>query len=83
MPCRFQTGEWFVMPSGFWADADTWQGRIYRTHGSAWLGGGYDAARLASTDAGPFTLRLEGDAAAFTYTIGGKTGTMTLMRQAF
>ena len=24
---------WFVMPAGFWADGNTWQGRIYRTRG--------------------------------------------------
>ncbi|HEX5129378.1 MAG TPA: Ig-like domain-containing protein, partial [Usitatibacter sp.] len=37
---------WFVMPSGFWADADTWRGRLYRTQGSPWLGATYDATRL-------------------------------------
>ena len=74
---------WFVMPSGFWADANTWRGRLYRTRSSPWLGAAYDPDRLSSTDVGPFTLRFEGETASFTYTIGGKTGTMTLMRQAF
>jgi hypothetical protein len=32
---------------------------------------------------GPFSLRFDGEAASFAYTIGGKTGTMTLMRQGF
>ena len=68
---------------GFWADANTWQGRLYRTRGSPWLGASYDASRLASTDVGPFTLRFEGETATFTYTIAGKTGTIALMRQAF
>ena len=74
---------WFVMPSGFWADASTWQGRLYRTRSSPWLGSGYDPARLTSTDVGPFSLRFDGDTAAFTYTVAGKTGTMALMRQGF
>jgi hypothetical protein len=74
---------WFVMPSGFWADANTWAGRLYRTRSSPWLGRDYDASRLASTDVGPFTLRFEGDSAAFTYTIGEKRGTMALVRQGF
>ena len=74
---------WFVMPSGFWADANTWQGRLYRTKSSPWLGSNYDASRLASTDVGPFTLRFDGDAATFTYTIGEKRGTMALVRQGF
>jgi hypothetical protein len=74
---------WFVMPAGFWADDNTWKGRIYRTRGAPWLGQPYDASRLVSTDVGPFTLRFEGEGAAFTYTIGGKTGTMMLVRQAF
>jgi hypothetical protein len=74
---------WFVMPSGFWSDSSTWEGRLYRTRGSPWAGNGYDAARLSSTDVGPFTLRFDGDTATFTYTIAGKTGMMALMRQEF
>ena len=74
---------WFVMPSGFWNDASTWQGRLYRATGSPWLGHPYDPARLVIEDVGTFTLRFDGDTAAFTYTVDGKTGTMALMRQPF
>jgi hypothetical protein len=74
---------WFVMPSGFWKDAATWEGRLYRTTGSPWLGAAYDPSKLAAFDVGTFSVRFEGDAAAFTYTIDGKVGTMALMRQAF
>ena len=74
---------WFVLPSGFWADANTWQGRIYRATGSPWLGQPYDATRLASTDVGAFTLRFDGGEATLTYTIDGKPGTMALVRQPF
>jgi hypothetical protein len=74
---------WFVMPSGFWKDASTWEGRLYRTTGSPWLGKTYDPARLASTDVGAFSLHFDGAAATFGYTIDGKPGMMTLMRQPF
>lgn len=74
---------WFVMPSGFWLDPQTWQGRIYRATGSPWLDQPYDASRLASADVGSFTLRFAGDSATLTYTIDGKANTMALVRQAF
>ena len=74
---------WFVLPSGFWRDAQTWQGRLYRATGSPWVGQGYDASRLASTDVGSFTLRFSGDSATLTYTIDARSGTMALSRQAF
>lgn len=74
---------WLVMPAGFWADAGTWQGRIYRTSGSPWLGRPYDLARLASVDVGSFTLRFEGEGATLAYTIGSRSGTMALVRQGF
>ncbi len=74
---------WFVLPSGSWADANTWQGRIYRATGSPWLGQTYDASRLASTDVGGFSLRFDAGAATLTYTIDGKPGTMALVRQPF
>ncbi len=76
---------WFVMPAGAWKDsaATTWEGRLYRTTGSPWIGAAYDAAKLASSDAGSFSIRFDGPNATFTYTIDGKVGTMALMRQAF
>jgi hypothetical protein len=65
---------WFVMPSGFWKDPVTWEGRLYRTTGSPWLGKTYDPALLASIDVGVFSLHFDGASAIFTYTIEGKTG---------
>jgi hypothetical protein len=77
------TATWFVMPSGFWKDAATWEGRLYRTTGSPWLGKTYDAALLKSTDVGAFSLHFDGASGTFAYTIDGKTGMMALMRQPF
>ena len=74
---------WYVMPSGSWSDAQTWQGRLYRTTSSAWVGQPYDASRLATTDVGPFRLRFSGDTASFDYTIGATSGTLAIQRQPF
>lgn len=74
---------WYVMPSGSWSDARTWQGRIYRTTGSAWVGQPYDPSRLTTTDVGSFRLHFSGDTATFDYTIDGKSGTLPIQRQPF
>jgi hypothetical protein len=74
---------WFVMPSGAWSDTQTYSGRIYRTTGSPWLGAAYDAAKLATTDAGSFTLHFSTDGGTFDYTIDGKSGHQALVRQPF
>jgi hypothetical protein len=74
---------WYVMPSGSWSDAQTWQGRLYSTASSAWLGRAYDASLLHSSDVGPFRLRFSGDRAAFDYAVGSRSGTLALQRQPF
>lgn len=74
---------WFVMPSGSWSDASTYQGRIYRASGSPWLGKAYDARAFRTTDVGTFRFRFSGDTATFDYTIDGRSGTMALSRQPF
>jgi hypothetical protein len=74
---------WFVMPAGTWTTLDTYEGRLYRTMGSPWLGRVYDANALQAIDVGTFRFRFSGDTAAFDYTIDGKPGTMPLVRQGF
>ena len=74
---------WFVMPGGAWKDDAAWEGRLYRTRGSPWLGVAYDPAKLAAEEVGSFSVRFEGSRAELTYTIDGKVGTMALMRQGF
>jgi len=74
---------WYVMPSGSWSDSRTWQGRLYSTTSSAWLGRAYDSSLLHSTDVGPFRLRFSGDTATFDYTVEGSAGTLALQRQPF
>lgn len=55
---------WFAMPGGFWADAKTYQGRIYRPTGSPWLGHAYDSTQQRMTDIGTVQLRFEDDGTA-------------------
>ncbi len=75
---------WFVMPSGYWSDAQTWQGRIYRTSGSPWLGQAYDPAALRLSDVGAFRLRFDGGGdATLDYAIDGRSGSLVLARQPF
>ena len=74
---------WFVMPSGFWRDASTYEGRLYRANGAAWLGVPYDARAFRTTDVGNYRIRFAGEQATFEYTIDGRSGTMALSRQPF
>jgi hypothetical protein len=74
---------WFVMPSGYWSDASTWEGHIYRTTGSPWAGRAYDASALQVTDVGAFRYKFGIEGATFDYIIDGKSGTMALVRQPF
>ncbi len=74
---------WFVMPAGHWSSLDTYEGRIYRAAGPAWLGATYDASKLKATDAGSFRMRFSGEGATFEYSIDGVAGTMPLSRQPF
>jgi hypothetical protein len=74
---------WLVMPAGYWSDPTTYEGRIYRTTGSTWLGRVYDPAAFKLTDLGTFRMRFAGDNATFDYLIEGKGGTISLARQPF
>ncbi|HXN16033.1 MAG TPA: hypothetical protein VN878_06630 [Usitatibacter sp.] len=74
---------WFAMPSGSWSDAKTWEGRLYRSTGSPWLGSSYDPAALRVFDVGRFRMRFDTDSATFDYVIEGRAGTIALTRQSF
>ncbi|HEX3096805.1 MAG TPA: Ig-like domain-containing protein [Usitatibacter sp.] len=74
---------WLVVPSGFWSDAQTWEGRVYRTTGSPWLGRPYDKSLFTNTDAGLVRLHFSGDTGTLDYTIDGRSGSIPLSRQPF
>ncbi|HUL94894.1 MAG TPA: hypothetical protein VLT89_02725 [Usitatibacter sp.] len=74
---------WYAMPGGSWTANDTYEGRIYRTHSSAWLGASYDASKFEAIDVGSFRIQFSGGTASFTYTADGHSGTMQLVREPF
>lgn len=75
---------WMVMPAGFWADAASYEGRVYRSAGSPWLGRAYDASAFRTTDVGFFQVKFASDGTAtFGYNVDGRSGTMALSRQPF
>jgi hypothetical protein len=71
------------MPAGFWSDANTYAGHIYRTTGSPWLGRTYDVSALQVIDVGTFRIHFTIEGATFEYTIEGQSGSMPLTRQSF
>lgn len=71
---------WFVMPGGQWTSSTTYEGRLYRTRGSPWLGRTYDASQLVVTDVGPYRFRFDGAKPTFEYQVDGVSGTLTLQR---
>ncbi|HEX6635836.1 MAG TPA: Ig-like domain-containing protein [Usitatibacter sp.] len=74
---------WYVMPSGYWSDPQTWAGHIYRTTGSPWLARAYDPSLFHTIDVGTFRLRFSGDTGTFDYTVDGRSGSIPIQRQPF
>jgi hypothetical protein len=75
---------WYVMPQGSWVDGSTYEGRIYRTAGSPWLGRAYDPTRFQTVDVGSYRFRIEGaDRATLGYNLEGRSGMLELTRQPF
>lgn len=71
---------WYVAPGGAWTNADTWVGKAYRTKGSPWAA--YDPAKLEVEEVGTFTLRYTGpDSLVFEYSVEGRVGVESLVRQ--
>ena len=77
---------WYVMPTGSWnAAGDTYAGPIYRTTSSPWLGTtSYDPTKLSANIVGSYSIKFSGsNAATFTYTADGHSGSMALVREPF
>jgi len=74
---------WYVMPGGTWSATDTYEGRVYRTTGSAWAGAQYDSTKLQVFDVGTYRIQFNADSASFTYTVDGHTGMLSLVREPF
>jgi hypothetical protein len=72
---------WYVLPGGDWTSPSSYEGRAFKTSGSPLAA--YDPARLRISDVGSYRLRFDGDAATLEYAIEGRSGTLSLTRQAF
>jgi hypothetical protein len=77
-------GRWLVMPSGEWTAENTFEGVLYRTHASPWVGLGYDARSLRIARAGSMTIKFSGaDNATLDFVVDGRAGTATIARHRF
>jgi hypothetical protein len=79
---------WFVMPAGTWMSpapsAWSFTGPLYRTTGSPWIGGPYDASRLAVVPVGTMTFSFgDVDHAAMDYTVDCLQCGTSIERQPF
>ena len=78
-PTLYQQTDGFVMPGGAWP-APVYEGRIYKTRGSPWLGRA--STPLSSvTDVGPYrSVNVRGELA---YTVAGAPGLSRWCGRAF
>jgi len=74
---------WFVMPEVREVSRDTFNGKIFRPTGAAWLGVPYDAFRHRLVEVGSFGLQFGETGATFNYNVEGKTGSVSLTRVPF
>ncbi len=75
---------WFVMPGGAFASSAIFEGALYRTSSSAWLGAAYNPAVFKAAPVG--TLRFDFNDAnngAMRYTVDSQAGTNAITRQQF
>jgi hypothetical protein len=75
---------WFVMPDGAFSQGQRrYEGKLYRTRASAWLGVPYNAAQLQPIEVGTMRFDFSGDTARVEYSNEGHAGVLQLERQAF
>ena len=74
---------WFVMPAGSFTEFATYEGPVYLTSSSPWVGVPYDRSRLTVESVGNFKLKVSGATASFQYFVEGHSGIYQLVRQPF
>jgi hypothetical protein len=74
---------WYVMPGGTWTSPGTYEGKLYRTTSSSWIGSAYDASKLNVVEAGTFKFQFNGDNATFAYSADGHAGSIPLVKEPF
>ncbi|MEP7155552.1 MAG: serine hydrolase [Betaproteobacteria bacterium] len=75
---------WFVMPGGTFS-GDQFNGALYSTIGSPWLGSDYDVSKFAVAVAGSLSLAFNSarTAATMSYSANGISGSKAIERQPF
>ena len=73
---------WYVMPGGAWTAPETYEGHVYRTTGSTWVGAQFDASRVRVFDVGTYRIRFAGERASLDFTIDDHSGTVALERES-
>lgn len=75
---------WIVLPGGTWEDSKTYSGALYKTRGTGfsqpWNQAAFQVGNSVGTGRFAFTAD---DAATFTYTVNGVSGSRTLTRQRY
>jgi hypothetical protein len=76
---------WYVVPSGSWTGADTWEGDLYRTTGTGMYiaTGPYNPHDLQVIKVGTAKFTFSGDNGTLDYSVDGRTGSVPIMRQGF
>lgn len=76
---------WYVAPDGIWSDLNwRFQGNLYSTTGSPWVGRTYDPSLLRATVFGTFTFDIESGSSATLSIFSGTRGTSTgIVREPF
>jgi hypothetical protein len=73
---------WFVMPSGSWTSASTFEGDLIRTSGPTWPG--FDTTKLRFEKVGTFRYRFHSrESATFDWTVGAHSGSSAIERFPF
>jgi hypothetical protein len=71
---------WFVAPSATVAKPTS---KVYRTHGSAWIGAAYNASALSVVEVGQVTYKMSGGSGPLEITIDGQPIFRNVTRQPF
>ncbi|QJR09563.1 hypothetical protein DSM104443_00612 [Usitatibacter rugosus] len=74
---------WFVMPAGSWTAFDEYEGPVYLTSSSPWVGVPYDPSRFMVNPVGSFKLKVVGASATFSFNVENHPGNYALTRLPF
>ena len=74
---------WFVAPSATLRTTANTTSKLYRTHGSKWIGAPYDASRLDAVEVGQVNYKMVRDSGPLEITVDGFPLSLNVTRQPF